>query len=1031
MIKIYLSILLFLLWTPILSAQIVVIDPEDATTDSDIVLTYNAALGNGHLEGFTGDVYMYTGVITDQSSNDSDWRYVQSNWGTPNPNTLMTSLGDDLYQIAFNIREFYGIPLEENVLKLAMLFTNADYSLVGRTETGGDIFVEINRQTAGDYVAHGYADQKLSIETNQGQYEVSFFTPSMVKTEFIPINSEAMDTTFTVSGLPAVVDVTIAESDEGFSLSSSDLEVFVPKFPVRSYYIVGSDTILSEEPGFSTFPQGGSVAFSSEPEEKFYGGGSRAIPINRKGRNLLIRNEAHYGYSNNAPTLNIAIPFVISDKGYGLFFDNRFIASLDLGNSNAHQTIYSTPGGRLRYYFMAGNTPGEVLENYTYLTGRQKLPPLWALGYIQSKYGYENQTQAVNIVNQIREEDFPLDALILDLYWFGTTNDMGNLDWDYSRWPQPVQMINDFSSLGVETILITEPYFTLNSVNYPIMEQNQFLATNSEGDPFILWGFWAGDAALMDMTNPLAREWMWDFYQARKEEGVGGWWCDLGEPEAHPDGMNHQMGNARSVHNVYSLLWAEFLHQKYEEHYPQERLFNLIRSGYAGLQRYSAFPWSGDIQRSFEGLRSQIPIMLGAGMSGLGYMHSDVGGFVGNDNDAELFTRWVQLGVFAPVLRLHGIGTTEPVAFPDPYKDIMRRYIKLRYQMLPYNYTLAYENSLNGSPLARQLNYYEPGNQFLADVNDAYLWGKDFLVAPVLERSVSQRLVHFPAGRWLDYHTMDVYEGNQSYTVACTMNDIPLFVKAGSFIPMARPVSSTKYYSTDSLVVQYFPDDQIVTSSGYMYADDGHSASSLHEQAFQLLHFEGQQRDDGGISITLSQSGNGFEGMPENRNMLFEIFRMDDNPGRITIDGVEIPEVESVVAFNDHPQSWYYHAQEKLLLVNTQWGSNSQVIEIFDATLSSSAIHKPQAAQFLLHHPYPNPFGDFLKIDADVVKPGDYIVELTDMRGVTWYRATHTIKEVGPWQFVLPATGRFPSGMYFLTVRNGIDKQSRKVMKLP
>ncbi|PKP39471.1 MAG: glycosyl hydrolase, partial [Bacteroidetes bacterium HGW-Bacteroidetes-15] len=340
----------------------------------------------------------------------------------------------------------------------------------------------------------------------------------------------------------------MAETDESLSFKSSNLEVFITKSPVRLHYVVGEDTLLAESSGFEPSIAGGKMSFFSESSEKFYGGGSRAIPINRRGEKLKIYNEAHYGYGNNTPTLNISIPFVISSSGYGLFFDNRYPGYLDLDSENNQQTIYSAEGGRLRYYFIFGNEPDDILNSYTHLTGKQKLPPLWALGYIQSKFGYQTETEARNIVNKIRQNDFPLDALILDLYWFGSTNDMGNLDWNYAQWPQPQQMMSDFAEQGVKTILITEPYFTLNSNNYNGLASNNYLAQNAEGEPYVLWGFWAGDAALIDITQPDAQEWMWNFYQDRRDEGVSGWWSDLGEPETHPSDMQHALGSAKSVH---------------------------------------------------------------------------------------------------------------------------------------------------------------------------------------------------------------------------------------------------------------------------------------------------------------------------------------------------------------------------------------------------------------------------------------------------------------------------------------------------
>ncbi len=1009
-------------------AQLISIDPPDAHTDSDVTITYDARLGNGELEGYEDDVYAYTGVITTDSHNDSDWKHVQNDWGEVNPNTLMTPVGEDLYEISFTVRDFYGIDEDETVLKLAFLFHNEDYSQVGRTADGGDIFIEINLQTPGAYVSHQLVDEKLQITAENGLLEIEYYTPSTAKAEYIPDDADLIDTTFTVVAEPETINPELSVTDEALSFSSSAMEVWVEKEPLRLHYISAGDTILADANGFAASPAGGSVDFDLDETVSFYGGGSRAIPVDRRGRNLRIYNEAHYGYGNNTPTLNISIPYVVSDSGYGLFFDNRYPADLDLGANQSDRIHYSTEGGRLRYFLIAGHGFDPIMQDYTRLTGHQKLPPLWSLGYIQSKYGYETETEARDIVNQILDADFPLDALILDLYWFGEESDMGDLDWDYGQWPQPEQMMSDFMDEGIQTILITEPYFTLESDNYDFLAENDYFGKNPDGEPYVLWGFWPGDASLLDITQSESREWMWDFYQARREEGVGGWWCDLGEPETHPHDMTHEFGEAKSVHNIYSLIWARFIDQNYETHYPEERLFNLIRSGYAGMQRYSTFPWSGDIQRSFDGLRAQIPLMLGAGMTGLGYMHSDVGGFVGNDGDGELFTRWVQFGVFAPILRMHGIGTTEPVNFSEPYKSIMRDYINLRYELLPYNYTLAYENSMTGIPLARQLNHYEVNNQSLSDVNDSYLWGKDFLVAPVLERGVNDRAVAFPEGKWLHYHDLSEYEGSQTYTVQVDMDDIPVFVRAGSFIPTTRPVQSTANYSADSLIVQYFPDQDVPETYGYLFDDDKSTPGTLAAEAFELLHFEGLYEEDD-MEILLSLSGEGYAGAPDTRNMLFEVFRVETSPAKVSIDNIDIPEVFDQDDFLNENPAYYFDEDQEILYVNTSWDGADKTISITEGIVNHVVTQDTQEEGFYLHDPWPNPFTNQLTVQADVETSGAYDFMLQSTSGVIIRQEQREFATPGRNTFRWNFGDGLAPGMYILVMEGEDGRQVRRVIK--
>ncbi|MBC8400462.1 MAG: hypothetical protein H8E14_03130 [Candidatus Marinimicrobia bacterium] len=379
-------------------------------------------------------------------------------------------------------------------------------------------------------------------------------------------------------------------------------------------------------------------------EENFYGAGERAININHRGMRLNSYNAPWYGYSYGASNLNITVPFVLSSKPYGIYFENTYPGYFDFGYSNSNIFEYGISGGQFSYFIINGNSFPEILTHYVDLTGHQPLPPRWTLGYLQSRFGYQSQNEAQQVVNTFQDREIPLDAIILDLYWFGW-GQMGDMDWDYSAWPDPQGMISGFDSLGVKTVLISEPYVLQSSDNFSIAYNHGYLTPNSSGTPVIVWAFWAGPAGLLDVTDPSTVDWWWDFYENLQNQGVGGWWCDLGEPEAHPPEMVHYLGSAEEIHNIYSLLWAKMIYNKTKDVLPNNRLFNLIRSGYAGIQRFSVFPWSGDVQRSYSGLRAQAPIMLGMGLSGIGYMHSDIGGFTGGYQDPELYTGYSGLFV--------------------------------------------------------------------------------------------------------------------------------------------------------------------------------------------------------------------------------------------------------------------------------------------------------------------------------------------------------------------------------------------------
>jgi len=768
--------------------------------------------------------------------------------------------------------------------------------------------------------------------------------------------------------------------------------------------------------------------------EQLGGTGSRAIPINRNGYRLQNYDQAHYGYGNGEENLNISIPLVTSSKGYALFFDNPAAGFFDLGNTTTDVLDFSSESGQMVYYFIRGDSYDSQLKNYTILTGHQPLPPLWSLGYFQSRFGYENEAHARTMVHDMQAGGFPMDVIVLDLYWFGDPSTMGNLEWDYGRWPDPVNMISDFKADGVKTILITEPYFTLNSVHYNFISQNHWFGNTPEGKTYVLDNFWAGPASLMDFTKPETLNWMWSYYKARKEEGVAGWWSDLGEPEMHPDDMVQKLGTARQVHNLMSLFWAQSLYNHYKTDYPNERVFNLIRSGYAGMQRYATFPWSGDVQKTWGGLQAQIPIVLGMGMSGVGYMGSDTGGFVGDLNE-ELYTRWMQYAVFSPLMRAHGVNViTEPVYFPEPYRSIVKNFITLRYQMLPYNYSLAWKNTTTGRPLALPMDYFQPENPFLNNINDQYFWGENLLVAPIMEEGQTSRTVILPQGKWINFTNNKTYSGERIINVNASLEEIPVFVKAGSFIPLAIPKSSTDYFTSDTLMVWYYPDMSRPNSSFTVYLDDGHSADAWQQGEYALIHLAGQVYNDQ-LLMDIDQEGNGFPGEPYDREMLFEIKRVNNKPDAVLLNNEGIPLVDNVFDYYNTGRAAYFDQEKHILMVHFQWTGNAAQLEISGTGVGIEEQPLQPQPSFVMHAPYPNPFSTAVNIKLDVVKPGNYFLSVLDVFSKPIFHQKLYIFNKG--RTVLQWNGRnsngiqMPSGTYILTIQNENGETAfRKVMLL-
>lgn len=654
------------------------------------------------------------------------------------------------------------------------------------------------------------------------------------------------------------------------------------------------------------------LELSTVGEGSFYGAGERGYSFNLAGDTLVMFNKQNYGYTageERIKQMNITMPLFISSNGYAVVFDDFAAAKMVMSNPIVYTTESASP---VSYYFIngAGSLP-DVTRELSALTGRQKLPPFWALGYITSKYGYRTQQETLGVVDTLKRAGYPLDGIVLDLYWYGKEEDMGRLAWDKTQWPDHKKMLSELKDRNVNTVIISQPYILRNGrglENYNELAAKGMMVKDSTGGPQEV-KIWVGEGGMFDVSNPDTRAWMADRYKQLTLEGVGGWWGDLGEPEVHPESGIHANGlTAREYHNLYGNDWSSIIADMFAKEFPDRRLMTMMRGGTTGLQRYSVYPWSTDVSRSWGGLQPQITIMLNSGLSGLGYMSHDVGGFAIDPEapyDPELYVRWLQLGTFSPILRTHAQATAEPYNYPDQ-QNIILPLIKERYKWLPYNYTLAFENASHGQPLVRPLNFYSPGSHKFDDITDEYLWGGDVLVAPVTVQGATERRIVFPDGLWVDYnHPGRIYHGGDTITYPAPLEVLPLFVRTGAIIPQADyEMKSTKDYTTDSYTINYYP--YLGESSYTLFEDDRKSTSSLTDEAYSLIDFHADASIEG-INLTVSAKGT-YPGAPKSKKLTFRIYLVDGDPSSVTIDGRKLKR-----------GAWKYDRTASMLTFTTDW----------------------------------------------------------------------------------------------------------------
>lgn len=662
-----------------------------------------------------------------------------------------------------------------------------------------------------------------------------------------------------------------------------------------------------------------------------YGAGERGHSLTLNGDTLSFYNRQNYGYTEGDPRISqmgISVPWVVGDDGFGVYFEDHGKGEMIVGEDSI--VFRSNSEKPISYHVINGRNLAEALTEFTALTGRQPLPPLWALGYITSKYGYHTQDETLGVVDTLKSHGYPVDGVVLDLYWYGKETDMGRLEWNPRQWPDHKGMLDSLKRMGINTVLISQPY--INKIgaidNYNLLDSLGLLTKDANGVTNDVTT-WVGEAGMFDVANPATREWLWNRLKQLTAEGVAGWWGDLGEPEVHPTTIVHANGEtAEQFHNNYGNVWSSLIYNGLRKDFPEMRPLLMMRGGTAGLQKYGVMPWTTDVSRSWGGLQPQIKLMLSSGLSGLGYMSSDIGGFAvdpEHPTDPELYIRWLEMGAFTPTLRTHAQEKPEPYHYPE-YEDISRKYIKMRYEWLPYNYTLAYENAAFGWPLARPLNFRgdNPGEKY-AKIEDEYLWGDDVLVAPVMKQGATSREVTFPAGEWYDFFNPELkFKGGTTEMVKAPLDVLPLFVKAGAFIPLyLQPVENVGDYDTSMITVRYYPSN---TSTSYtMYDDNRLSPTSLSDGNYQLTTFTGESEGKG-IRIDIKSEGK-YEGMPDMKQITMEVIDVK-KPSKVEFSGIgELPMMESAKMIRQY--GWTYDGDHKTLTIIFPWNISDSSLRIW------------------------------------------------------------------------------------------------------
>lgn len=690
-------------------------------------------------------------------------------------------------------------------------------------------------------------------------------------------------------------DVELVETATTLTLKLNNIAAHVDKATHAISYSVNGKIVAKEQGGLSISSNGVSLSFALDENEKLYGGGQRVLGMDRRGHSMPLYNKAHYGYTTSSNQMYFGLSAVMSSKNYSVLFDNTASGELDIGKTNSDELLFKAQGGRASYIMVLGENLEDTVRSTVAVTGKQPLPPRWLLGNFASRFGYKSQNEVMDVVDAFNTQDIPVDAVVLDLYWFGKDikGHMGNLSWDAATFPEPEKMISELRAQDVKTVLITEPFILTTSKQWESAVANNALAQNDNGAPYT-FDFYFGNTGLVDVFSEAGQDWFWQYYEKLAAQGVAGWWGDLGEPEVHPDDIQHMWQSTKvsgaEVHNAYGHQWAKTVYNNLTALQPDTRPFVLMRSGFLGSQRYGMVPWTGDVSRSWGGLKPQVELALQMSVFGMAYTHSDLGGFAGGETfDPELYTRWLQFGTFSPVFRPHAQDNIapEPIFHADPVKSIARKFIQLRYDMLPYNYSLAFENALYGTPLMRPVAMAYGESDWFENA-DSYLWGDGLLVSPVTSANQTVWPTKLPEGVWFDFFSDTKYQGGQTVNYPLSQDNFPVWVKAGSFMPMADGLSRTEQFDARKIEMHYWHDNSVSSSSYTYYEDDGKNPASVEKGLYTKLQLSASVDEKAALTLTLDSEGS-YIGMPKQRDITYIVHGLSEKPQSVSIDGRRVP----------------------------------------------------------------------------------------------------------------------------------------------
>jgi alpha-glucosidase len=703
------------------------------------------------------------------------------------------------------------------------------------------LFTMANLATAQQYPDNSLGSLKklikgknsLTMETTNGEAQVVIYSPEILRIR-VSKKLPANDFSYAIIGQPVDCKVKILETEGQILVITDSLRLQISTDPVRFIFTShDGKTVINEDDAFGTTWVGEEVTTFKRLQdgEKFIGLGEKTGNLDRRGEGYTNWNSDVPGYDVNHDPIYATFPFYIGihhNVAYGIYFDNTYKSYFNFGASNDRYSSFGADAGEMNYYFIGGNSVSGIIENYTSLTGRMPMPPIWGLGFQQSRWSYYPDKQVMDIAQTFRDKKIPLDVLYLDIHYMDAYK---VFTWHPERFPNPLKMVNDLTNMGIHTAVIIDPGIKVEKGYEPYedgVKKNMFLKY-PDGTNYTAQ-VWPGWCNFTDYTLPEARKWWGEKFSDDVKIGVTGFWNDMNEIASWGGGKTSSIvrfnwegkgASYREGKNVYGMLMARSTYEGARQ-LINKRPLVLTRAAFSGAQRYTAI-WTGDNVASDEHMLLGCRLVNSLGITGMPFCGTDVGGFMNGDASRSLFARWISIGAFTPFFRVHkhcDYNMSEPWSYGPEVENISRNYISLRYKLLPYLYSTFFEAHQSGIPVNRSLaitNTFDEKTWYAAYQNQ-YMFGPSLLVAPV-ESTKEITKVYLPEGDWYDFFTGKHYEGSQEIMIESPPDKLPVFAKGGSFIPMQSLIQSTSEKPSDTLFIHVYAGNN--PGEYVYYEDDG------------------------------------------------------------------------------------------------------------------------------------------------------------------------------------------------------------------